>query len=283
MFIADLLVILLIFEGGVNMKVAAIGDNCIDCYKKLNRLYPTGNVVDTGVNLQKLGINTSIISTTGSDEYGQLMIDTLKKEGLDISHLKVIEGQTAITYMDMDGLDRVHGDYIEGVLEDIFFDEKDIAFAASHDLVHSAFWGKADGVLEEIKRRGAKISFDYATGYNNEMVDRTASFVDYGFFSFKQKDGFVKEFLKDKVDKGMKIAVATFGEKGSLAWDGNKFYEFGIFPANVVNTVGAGDSFIAGFLYGILTKQPIEKALEQGAKIAAKVVGVFEPWVIETI
>lgn len=263
------------------MKVAAIGDNCIDYYERLEKLYPTGNVVDTGVNLQKLGIDTSIISTTGSDAYGGIVLEALKKEGLDISHLKVAEGQTAITYMDMDKLERVHGDYIQGVLENIVFDEEDIAFAASHDLVHSAFWGKADGVLEDIKKRNAQIqiSFDYATSYDNELVDRTIPFVDYGFFSFKQKDDFVQEFLKDKVRKGAKIAIATFGENGSLAWDGSKFYEFGVFPAKVVNTVGAGDSFIAGFLYGILNKQPIEKALEQGARVAAEVVGVFEPWV----
>lgn len=262
------------------MKVAAIGDNCIDFYERLNRMYPTGNVVDTGVNLQRLGIETSIISTTGSDEYGKLMIDTLKKEGLDVSHLKTAEGKTAITYMDMDGLDRVHGDYIEGVLENIFFDEEDIAFAGSHDLVHSALWGKAEGVLKEIKKRGAKISFDYATGYNKDIVEKTEAIVDYGFFSFKDKDNFVKGFLKEKVNKGMKIAVATFGEKGSIAWDGEKFYEFGIFPAKVVNTVGAGDAFIAGFLSEILSGKPIEKALEQGARTAAEVVEVFEPWVI---
>ena len=49
------------------MKAAAIGDNCIDVYERINRKYPTGNVVDTGVNLKKLGIPVSIISTTGSD------------------------------------------------------------------------------------------------------------------------------------------------------------------------------------------------------------------------
>lgn len=263
------------------MKVAAIGDNCIDYYEKLDRFYPTGNVVNTAVNLQKLGINTSVISTTGSDEYGQIMLDTLGKEGVDISHLKVAEGSTAITYMDMDGLERVHGEYIEGVLEDIIFDEEDIDFAASHDLVHSAFWGKADGVLADIKKGGAKISFDYATSFDSEMVDCTVSFVDYGFFSFEEKDDFVKEFLKDKVSKGMKIAIATFGENGSLAWDGDKFYEFGIFPAKVINTIGAGDSFIAGFLYGVLNNYSVGKALEIGAKVASEVVSIFGPWTMD--
>ena len=46
------------------MRVAEIGDNCIDVYERIGKKYPTGNVVDTGVNLQKLGIPVSIISTT---------------------------------------------------------------------------------------------------------------------------------------------------------------------------------------------------------------------------
>ena len=50
------------------MRVAEIGDNCIDLYERIGKKYPTGNVVDTGVNLKKLGIDVSIISTTGNDE-----------------------------------------------------------------------------------------------------------------------------------------------------------------------------------------------------------------------
>jgi fructoselysine 6-kinase len=182
--------------------------------------------------------------------------------------------------MDMDGLKRVHGDYVEGVLNTIKFDEEDIGFAASHDLVHSAFWGNADRKLEEIRKSGARVSFDYAASYDHEMVDRTAPFVDYGFFSFKEDDTFVRCFLKEKAQQGMKIAVATFGEKGSLAFDGNTYYEFGIFPAKVVNTVGAGDAYIAGFLYGVLRDRPVKDCLEEGARTAARVVEVFEPWIV---
>ena len=265
------------------MKVAAIGDNCIDVYERLNRKYPTGNVVDTGVNIQKLGIPVSIISTTGSDENGKWMIDTLKKENLELSHFHVGEGATAVTYMDMDGLDRVHGDYVEGVLENIVFSEEDVQYAAGHDLVHTALWGKAEDTLPQIKKLSkALISFDYADRLDHELVEKTLPFVDYGFFSYhKSKDEFISEYLKDKVIRGMKVAVATFGEKGSLAYDGKTFYEGRVYPAKVVNTVGAGDSFIAGFLYEILMGGDVAAALEKGAKVAAEVVGVFEPWVSE--
>lgn len=262
------------------MKFAALGDNCIDVYERLGKRYPTGNIVDTGVNMQLLGISTSIISTTGNDQNGEWMIQTLRDEGIDISHLKVGNGSTAITYMDMDGLDRVHGDYEEGVLEQMVFDEGDLSFAAQHDLVHTALWGKAEDALPKLKEKGAVISFDYADRLEHPLVLKTLPFVDYGFFSYKKKrDRFIELYLKDKTDRGMKLAVATFGDEGSLAFDGKRFYEGQIYPAKVVNTVGAGDSFIAGFLSEILMGHTIPEALDKGAKVAAEVVSVFEPWV----
>ncbi len=259
------------------MRVAAIGDNCIDVYPRLAKQYPTGNVVDFAVNMQQLGIPTSIISVTGSDENGSWMIETLKEEGLDTSHLLVGDGATAITYMDMNGKDRVHGDYVEGVLENVVFSKDQIDFASRHELVHSAFWGKADMHLAELKAKGALISFDYATKSDDPLVRRTLPLVDYAFFSL-QKDS-AKQYLEDAWALGPKVVIGTFGVEGSLAYDGRKFYSFGVFPAVVENTVGAGDSFIAGFMYEILQGNNIGKALETGARTAAKVVETFEPWV----
>ncbi len=263
------------------MRVAEIGDNCIDLYQRIGRKYPTGNVVDTGVNLKKLGVDVSIISTTGSDYYGKWMIDSLKEEGLDISHLKTADGQTAVTYMDMDGNDRIHGDYVEGVLENMEFDDEDIRFASEHDLVHSALWGKAEKALSRIAANGVPIAFDYADRLDHKLVEETLPYVTYGFYSYHNgRDQFIEDYLKDKVNRGMKIAVATFGEQGSLAYDKDGFHAGSIVPAReVVNTVGAGDSFIAGFLYGILNEWSVEECLHKGAEVASSVVEVFEPWV----
>ncbi len=262
------------------MRIAEIGDNCIDLYERIGKKYPTGNAVDTGVNLKKLGADVSIISTTGSDEYGKWMIEALKKEGLDISHLKVKEGNTAITYMDMNGNDRVHGDYVEGVLENIEFDDEDVRFACEHDLVHTALWGKAEKVLPKIAEKGVPIAFDYADKLDHPLVEETLPYVTYGFYSYhKGSDEFIKAFLKDKVDRGMKIAVATFGEQGSLSYDETGFHVGPIYLARkVVNTVGAGDAYIAGFLYSIMNGDDVLKAMRTGAKIASRVVEVFEPW-----
>lgn len=263
---------------GVAPKVAAIGDNCMDVYSKLNRQYATGNVVDFAINIKQLGYETAVVSVTGNDANGNLMLETLRREGIDISHLRVGNGPTAVTYMDMSGKDRVHGEYVEGVLENMVFTSEDIEFASGHDLVHSAFWGKADAHLEKLRAHGALISFDYATKKDDPVVARTLPFVDYAFFSFPGSIEEAQEFLKAIYASGPQVGVTTFGSDGSLAYDGEQFYRFGIFPATVENTVGAGDAFIAGFMTGVLAEQPIQKCLENGARIAAQVVENFEPW-----
>ena len=46
----------------------------------------------------------------------------------------------------------------------------------------------------------------------------------------------------------------------------------------VVNTVGAGDSFIAGFMEGVMKGMEILQCIENGAVLAASVVAQFEPY-----
>ncbi len=118
--------------------VAALGDNCVDIYPELDLWYCTGNVVDFGVHMQRLGIPVSIISTTGSDSYGSAMQEILLREGLDLSHMHVGDGKTARSYMKLIDKERIYDEWDGGVMDTISFSEEDIAFAKKHDLVHSA-------------------------------------------------------------------------------------------------------------------------------------------------
>lgn len=68
------------FGKNVEKRAAAIGDNCIDLYPGLHRYYCTGNAVDFAVHMQRLGIQTSLISVTGNDQYGIQMRKELKKK-----------------------------------------------------------------------------------------------------------------------------------------------------------------------------------------------------------
>ena len=52
----------------------------------------------------------------------------------------------------------------------------------------------------------------------------------------------------------------------------------GLFHAMFVDTMGAGDSFIAGFLYGILQGKSLQESMEQGAKNSSVTLGYSGAW-----
>ena len=88
----------------------------------------------------------------------------------------------------------------------------------------------------------------------------------------------MEEFLKAISTRGPKIVVVTRGEKGSMAYDGSRFYLGGIVPCQVVDTMGAGDSFIAGFLYGLMRGRDIPACMALGAKNSSVTLGYAGAW-----
>ncbi|SDS36557.1 fructokinase [Mucilaginibacter mallensis] len=61
----------------------------------------------------------------------------------------------------------------------------------------------------------------------------------------------------------------TRGENGAMIWHNHEVYEHPGFKVNVVDTVGAGDAFLATFIAGILEKQPMQQVLENACAIGA--------------
>jgi fructokinase len=61
----------------------------------------------------------------------------------------------------------------------------------------------------------------------------------------------------------------TRGENGAMIWHDEEFYEHPGFPVNVVDTVGAGDSFLATLVAGLLAKKDIPQILEKACKVGA--------------
>ena len=62
------------------------------------------------------------------------------------------------------------------------------------------------------------------------------------------------------------------------AYDGREFYTYGIVPVDVVDTMGAGDSFIAGFLYAICAGKAVPEAMADGAKNSSVTLAYAGAW-----
>jgi len=252
------------------MKIATVGDNCIDSYADIGKAFPGGNPVNVAVYSVRLGAQASYTGAVGNDRNGQILLKALSSKGVDVSHVRTLPGSTAMTHVSLRNGERVFGDYDEGVLASWKLKDEEIEFLREHDIVVSGLWGKIEHDLGRIGAGGPPIAFDFATKLDDPVLAIALPRVDYAFFAYDGTDErFIKTFLADAVAAGPRLAIVTLGEKGSLAYDGTSYTSYGIVPVEVVDTMGAGDSYIAGFLKGILEGSPLRDCMAKGAENAS--------------
>lgn len=170
------------------IRIAAAGDNCMDVYDKENKAFPGGNPVNVAVYVARLGGAAAYIGPVGTDAYGKQMMDAIQGKGVDVSRMKILEGTTAVTHVEIVDGDRVLGDYEEGVMADFKLDEEDIDFLSSYDMVVSGLWGMIENDLPVLKEKGATVAFDFATRPDDPVSIKAIPYVDYGFFADDDKD-----------------------------------------------------------------------------------------------
>ncbi|ADL04069.1 fructoselysine 6-kinase [Lacrimispora saccharolytica] len=248
------------------MKLAAVGDNCMDVYDNTGNAYPGGNPVNVAVYFVRLGGQASYTGVVGTDPYGVRMKEKISEKGVDVSHIRFMEGNTAITHVELVDGERIFGDYEEGVLAEFKLTEEEKDFICEHDMIVTGLWGNIHDDLAQLKERGIRIAFDAATRPEDPAAVAAVPSVDYLFFATDDGDtGELRKTMMELKEKGPGLVIATMGEKGSIAYDGTGFTTFGIVPCNVVDTMGAGDSFIAGFLKGILEGREVKECMRMGA------------------
>ena len=142
-------------------------------------------------------------------------------------------------------------------------------------------FGKVLDRLPDWKKAGVQIVMDFSVFSEDPEYHCRDIFpyVDYVFLSYDgKKDDHIRRWVQDIHSYGPKLVTATMGELGSICYDGKQLHEYGIVPAKVVNTVGAGDSYIAGFTYGILQGWDVPACMKKGAEVSSAVVSKFEPY-----
>lgn len=139
-------------------------------------------------------------------------------------------------------------------------------------------------ICEKLKNKNIKIIVDST----NDLLLKTLKFKP---FLIKPNKPELEEIFKTKIknkkeaikyaqvlkEKGAKNIIVSMGEEGAIFIDENKNkYNIGALkPKKIVNTVGAGDSMIAGFLAGFLKYKNYEKALKLGISSATATVSTI--------
>lgn len=253
------------------MRIVGVGNNTVDKYLHLKMMFPGGNAVNVPVLARRYGHQASYIGWLGNDAYGRLILDALMSEGVDVSHCRVVDGPNAHgEVMVIDG-DRVFGKSDHGVTQLIALNEDDLAFIRQHDLTHTSIYSHIERDLPRLSQAASLLSFDYSQEASREYLSATLPHVDIAILSCPQRTrSDVEDYMRWVYQQGPKLVVVTRGKEGSLVFDGARFYDCGIVETEVVDTLGAGDAFIARFLVEYLSGVPIAEAMARGAQSAAE-------------
>ena len=87
-----------------------------------------------------------------------------------------------------------------------------------------------------------------------------------------------EKILQAVRELGPTTAVLKLGERGALAVEGDDWGQVAAYPARVVDTVGAGDGFDAGYISGWLRGYSLEDSLKLAARIGAAAVSASGDW-----
>ena len=263
------------------MKCVAVGDNCIDWYYLQNEAYVGGCSVNVSVYISQMGEESSYLGAVGKDENGHLIEEKLLGFGVDTSHMHFMDGKTAVTKIELVNNERCFRGYDEGVLAKPFITDEDIAYIQSCDYMHTSVYGNCQNILEKVENH-VIIVYDFAYKLDHETIPEVLKHIHYGFFSYEKDDAYIREYMKkcwEMKGKNLKLLVATLGGDGSIYYDGKDFYRHHIVPVKAVDTMGAGDSFIAGFMVGLAKHMDYIECMIEGSDKARETVlkkGAFE-------
>jgi len=244
--------------------IATLGDNCIDQYCDLNESAVGGNAVNVAVHLSQLNRNCAYFGAVGNDADGKLVRSTLQANGVDIGALQTLSGMTSFTNLRIDRTgDRVITEENFGVCADYYPNEEEIGRLATMQHIHIGWFRHSSKLRNRLAGHGVTFSQDVAVNSEDGNLDIAFESAGPSMDNAKKK---IDELLR----AGNKFAVVTCSYLGSVASDGNKLFTTGITPVDVVDTTGAGDTFIAGFLDAWLNGRSNQDCLNAGRDNAAK-------------
>jgi len=257
--------------------------------------YPSGApaiFIDTAA---RLGQGAGIISGVGCDDFGKNLLDRLNADGVDTS--LVLQDPTCSTgcafvmyYSDGERKFIFHigntpaakAKAPDEVPESDFFHVMGCSLMASDE-----FGAEIVKTAEKFRAKGAKISFDpnirpeLMGGADNakKILEMTSVFLP-GVAELKMMAGCdtVEESVKKCFENPvLEIIALKRGSKGCTIYTRDESFDFGIYPIVPVDATGAGDSFDAAFLCGLVDGKPMMDCIRQATSAASLNTAAFGP------
>lgn len=244
-------------------------------------IFPGGKGLNQSLALGRAGAKVFHAGAIGKD--GMFLLDLLKNSGIQIEHVRVLEGVqtgTAIIQKEKSGDNCII--LYSGANHEI--SEKDIEetfqnFSEGDVLILQNEINAIGRIMEEAHQKGMQIILN-PSPMNESIFQLPLEFVHYFILNEIEAAQILKLDLVT-VENAEKIVrelhqrypqskiVLTLGAEGSLYFDGELLLRQNAYKAKVVDTTAAGDTFTGYFVAGILNEDSVKTAMERATHAAA--------------
>ncbi len=243
-----------------------------------------GGPVGTGlVAVSKLGENAAYIGVLSDDNGGKFLIEDFKKYGVDTENVEVIPGFqsfTSVVWLNEEKGTRTCV-FDKGNLPELTLNDNQI------DAIKNAELLMVDGNELSAAVEAAKIANDnntkvlYDAGGLYDGVEKLLRLTDILIPSYEFSIAHTGcETAEDAAKKlfelySPEVVVITKGKEGGILYNGKDLISYPIYPADVVDSNGAGDVFHGAFAAGVVKGYSYEKCCHFASAVSGiKCMGV---------
>ncbi len=250
-------------------NIVVVGSINIDLFINTNKLPIVGETLlgeefnvfcggkgaNQAVAASRLGANVSFVGAVGNDINGEMALENLKNEKINVDAVKIVKDKSTgianiISYNGDNSIIVVKG--ANEKVDDIYIEEvKDTIINSDIVLIQN-----------EIPFSGIKKTMQIAKEYNKVIIYNPAPLIDGIDYLCKLATYCTPNEIEAKGIEAKEDLIITLGDKGVK-------YKDVIYPANkvkVIDTTGAGDTFNGALCASLAKGNSIEKAIKYGIK-----------------
>ena len=260
----------------IAFDLIALGDNCIDRLTgAVTADLVGGNAVNVAVQVAMLGLSAAYCGAVGpaGEADGDRVLAALAEKGVDLSLIERLGPATSVTHLNV----APHGN--RTILTEDFGacagwgpDGSRLSALSAARHVHIGWLQDGGHARRVLARDGVSLSQDVSVNAAPEDLGVEGLAIAFASLPEVQADR-AEARAADLVAQGAKGAVITLGAKGSLALIGSQTFRAMAPAITPVDTTGAGDAYIAGFLAARLKGADVPMAMAAGHTCAAACCG----------
>lgn len=243
-------------------------------------LHTGGCANNTAIGLAKFGIKTSATGKVGKDQFGDFILNTLRKNKVDIKGIKIDKKTNTSSTFVMISSDGERSFFCyTGASANFCYSNIDFSYlkCAKHFhyggfyLLPKLVAKSATRILKKAKNFGMTISLDttWNARGNWENIEPCLPYLDLLFSNLEEakmisQKSIPKEIASYFLKRGTRIVVLKMGEKGCFVKTKEKEFFVKAYKVKVIDSTGAGDAFVAGFLTGYIKGYDLRKCAKLG-------------------